>query len=69
LIFGLLVCSRAWVVAAQDFWLQPNEYWISPGRLTPMTMQVGTDVSAELTYPSAKNQAIPGNAPKGAVVT
>jgi uncharacterized GH25 family protein len=40
-LFGLLVCSRASLVAAHDFWLQPSEYWISADALTSMTLQVG----------------------------
>jgi uncharacterized GH25 family protein len=41
LLLALLVCCRASQVAAHDFWLQPSDYWISPGALTPMTLQVG----------------------------
>ena len=26
---------------AHDFWLQPDEYWIGPDALTPLTLQVG----------------------------
>ena len=28
-------------VEAHDFWVQPNEYWLSPQAVTPMTLQVG----------------------------
>jgi len=38
---GLLVCTHASLVAAHDFWLQPNEYWIGPGKPVSMTLQVG----------------------------
>ena len=41
LFVGLLVCSHASLVAAHDFWLQPDEYWISPGKQVSMTLQVG----------------------------
>ena len=35
------MCSRASLVAAHDFWVQPSEYWITPDALTSMTLQVG----------------------------
>jgi uncharacterized GH25 family protein len=41
LIFGILLCSRASLVEAHDFWLQPSEYWIGPNTLDSMTLQVG----------------------------
>jgi len=41
LLLGLLVCSRASFIEAHDFWLQPSEYWIDPGVLDSMTLQVG----------------------------
>jgi uncharacterized GH25 family protein len=41
LLFGLLVCSRASIGEAHDFWLQPSEYWINPDTLDSMTLQVG----------------------------
>ena len=41
LLAGLLVCSRAPLVSAHDFWLQPKEYWIDADALTSMTLQVG----------------------------
>jgi uncharacterized GH25 family protein len=41
LLLGLLVFFRGSQVTAHDFWLQPREYWINPGALTPMTVQVG----------------------------
>jgi uncharacterized GH25 family protein len=28
-------------VAAHDFWVQPSAYWLQPGTLTAMTLQVG----------------------------
>jgi uncharacterized GH25 family protein len=28
-------------VAAHDFWVQPNEYWLTPEAVTPLTLQVG----------------------------
>jgi uncharacterized GH25 family protein len=41
LLLGLLACVHAPLAEAHDFWLQPNEYWISPDTLTSMTLQVG----------------------------
>ena len=41
LLLGLLVFSRASLVAAHDFWVQPNEYRVDPDALTSMTLQVG----------------------------
>jgi uncharacterized GH25 family protein len=41
LVLGLFVFSRASLVAAHDFWLQPNEYRVDPEALTPLTLQVG----------------------------
>jgi uncharacterized GH25 family protein len=40
-LLGMLLCSRAPLILAHDFWLQPNEYWINSGALTGMTLQVG----------------------------
>jgi uncharacterized GH25 family protein len=34
------ICAPA-VCHAHDFWLQPNEFWLRPDTMTPMTMQVG----------------------------
>src|SRR5258708_23184844 len=41
LVLRLLVCSRASLIEAHDFWLQPSEYWINPDTLDSMTLQVG----------------------------
>jgi uncharacterized GH25 family protein len=41
LLLGLLLYSRAPLVAAHDFWLQPSDYWVAPDGLTAMTLQVG----------------------------
>jgi uncharacterized GH25 family protein len=41
LLLCLLISSRASLVAAHDFWLQPSEYWIAPDALTSLTLQVG----------------------------
>jgi uncharacterized GH25 family protein len=41
MLLGLLMCARAPMATAHDFWVQPDEYWIGPDALTPMTLQVG----------------------------
>lgn len=38
LVFGML-CT--WPARGHDFWLQPREYWLPPGLVTPLTLQVG----------------------------
>lgn len=38
LLLGLL-CP--WPALTHDFWIQPREYWLSPGVVTPLTLQVG----------------------------
>jgi uncharacterized GH25 family protein len=35
---GLCLCSLA---GAHDFWIQPNNYWVQPQSVTPLTLQVG----------------------------
>jgi len=37
-IFGLTCASS---VLAHDFWIQPNEFWMRPQAVTPLTLQVG----------------------------
>lgn len=37
-LLGLLCTTPA---VAHDFWVQPNEYWLLPGVVTPLTLQVG----------------------------
>jgi uncharacterized GH25 family protein len=34
------VCFAS-AVMAHDFWVQPNEYWLAPDVVTPVTLQVG----------------------------
>ena len=38
LLMGLCCASS---VEAHDFWVQPNQYWLGPQTLTPLTLQVG----------------------------
>src|SRR4051812_46278635 len=38
---GLLMCVRASLVSAHDFWLEPRQYWIASDALTSLTLQVG----------------------------
>jgi uncharacterized GH25 family protein len=40
IIFLISFCAAA-PASTHDFWLQPNEYWVSPAAQTPMTVQVG----------------------------
>ena len=41
-VFILLIgLSYASSVRAHDFWVQPNEYWLRPQAVTPLTLQVG----------------------------
>jgi uncharacterized GH25 family protein len=41
-LFALLVAlGHASSAAAHDFWVQPNEYWLRPQAVTPITLQVG----------------------------
>ena len=39
LLLLTLLCHKA--AAAHDFWVQPREYWLAPGVVTPITLQVG----------------------------
>jgi uncharacterized GH25 family protein len=65
----ILACSRASVVAAHDFWLQPSQYWIGPDALASLTLQVGHG-------PFRQRSPIPGRritrfqaiSPKGATI-
>jgi uncharacterized GH25 family protein len=41
LILGLLICSRASLASAHDFWLQPSQYWVEQGTRSSITLQVG----------------------------
>jgi uncharacterized GH25 family protein len=69
LLLGLLVCSRASLVAAHDFWLQPSEYWISPDALTPMTLQVGHGPFRQRSpIPVRRITRFQAIGPKGAIV-
>ena len=64
-----LLCSRASVVAAHDFWLQPSEYWTSPGTLTPLTLQVGHGSFRQRSpIPMRRITRFEAIGPKGAVV-
>jgi len=69
LLLGLLACSRASLVAAHDFWLQPNEYWVSPDALSSMTLQVGHGAFRQRSpIPARRITRFQAIAPKGAVV-
>src|SRR4051812_32138970 len=38
---GLLMCVRASLVSAHDFWLEPQQYWVASDALTSLTLRVG----------------------------
>jgi uncharacterized GH25 family protein len=69
ILLGLLVCSRASLVMAHDFWLQPSEYWISADVLTPMTLQVGHGLFRQRSpIPARRITRFEAIAPKGAPI-
>jgi uncharacterized GH25 family protein len=69
LLLGLLACSRASFVTAHDFWLQPNEYWVSPDALTSMTLQVGHGLFRQRSpIPARRITQFQAIAPNGAVM-
>jgi len=64
---GLLVCSRASPVAAHDFWLQPDEYWLPADAPTSMTLQVGHGPSRQRSpIPTRRITQFRAIAPDGA---
>src|SRR5258708_26092901 len=66
---GPLVWSRGSVVTAQDFWLQPSEYWIRPDALTPMTLQVGHGPFRQRSpIPARRITRFEAIAPQGAII-
>ena len=69
LLLGLLVGAYASLVTAHDFWLQPIEYWITPGALTPMTLQVGHGPFRQRSpIPARRITRFQAIAPEGTVV-
>jgi uncharacterized GH25 family protein len=69
LLLGLLVGAYASLVTAHDFWLQPSEYWITPGALTPMTLQVGHGPFRQRSpIPARRITRFQAIAPEGTVV-
>jgi len=69
LLIGLLACSRASLVAAHDFWLQPNEYRVDPDALTSMTLQVGHGPFRQRSpIPARRITRFEARTPEGAVV-
>jgi uncharacterized GH25 family protein len=68
-LLGVVVCSPVSRVAAHDFWLQPNEYWISPDALTSMTLQVGHGPFRQRSpIPARRITRFQAFAPKGTTV-
>ena len=69
LLLVLLVCSRASLVAAHDFWLQPNEFWVGPDAPTSITLQVGHGSSRQRSpVPAQRIARFQALTPDGAVV-
>jgi uncharacterized GH25 family protein len=69
LLLGLLACVHAPLAEAHDFWLQPNEYWISPDTLTSMTLQVGHGPFRQRSpIPARRITRFQAIAPKGTVI-
>jgi uncharacterized GH25 family protein len=69
LLFGLLACGQGSLAVAHDFWLQPNEYWITPDVLTPMTLQVGHGPFRQRSpIPARRITRFQAIAPEGAII-
>ena len=65
----LLVCSSGSSVAAHDFWVQPEEYWVNPKAVTSMTLQVGHGPFRQRSpIPMHRIIRFTAIAPKGAIV-
>jgi uncharacterized GH25 family protein len=68
-VLGLLLCSRASLVAAHDFWLQPSKYWVAADTLTSLTLQVGHGPFRQRSpIPARRITRFQAIAPEGAVV-
>jgi uncharacterized GH25 family protein len=66
---GMWVCLHTSQLAAHDFWLQPNRYWISPGSLTALTLQVGHGPFRQRSpIPARRITRFQAIAPEGAVI-
>jgi uncharacterized GH25 family protein len=69
LLAGLLMCFAAPFAGAHDFWLQPGEYWIGPGALARVTLQVGHGPFRQRSpIPARRITRFQSIAPKGEVV-
>jgi uncharacterized GH25 family protein len=69
LLLGVLVSSQASSLVAHDFWVQPSEYWVKPGALTPVTLQVGHGPFRQRSpIPARRITRFQVIAPMGAVV-
>jgi hypothetical protein len=65
----LLKGGRLPKIAMSIFWLQPNDYWISPDALTSMTLQVGHGPFRQRSpIPARRITRFQAIAPKGTVV-
>jgi uncharacterized GH25 family protein len=69
LFLGLLLCCRASLSTAHDFWLQPAEYWISPNDVTSMVLEVGHGPFRQRSpIPASRITRFEAISPSGALV-
>jgi uncharacterized GH25 family protein len=68
-LMGLLLCTRTSPAAAHDFWLEPREYSLASGALTPLTIQVGHGAFRQRSpIPARRITRFQAIAPDGALV-
>jgi uncharacterized GH25 family protein len=69
-LFALLLGLRyASSVGAHDFWVQPNQYWLRPEAVTPLTLQVGHGPSRQRSpIPLSRITRFEAIAPNGTVI-
>jgi uncharacterized GH25 family protein len=68
-LLGVLLCCRASLAGAHDFWLQPSEYWIGADALTSLTLQVGHGPFRQRSpIPARRITRFQAISPNGAVV-
>jgi uncharacterized GH25 family protein len=68
-LMGLIACSGLRIVAAHDFWLQPNEYRTGPNDLITLTLEVGHGPFRQRSpIPARRIKRFQAIAPSGAVL-
>jgi uncharacterized GH25 family protein len=66
LLAGLIACSP---VAAHEFWVQPDAYWLQPSTLGAMTLQVGHGPSRQRSpIPSRRITKFAAITPSGSTI-